>query len=227
MNFFAVVLAASSVNGISLGPSSFGANTHIVDDSQGLQFLQTPFTRGMSVNTVLSQMSSGGQFEGYRYATMAETIGLVESASQTLAPAWTVEWDSARPYIAWAPTFDDMDPLIDDFLIRTYSNEPQHIVRLITGSSMNGFICRVFMSTVGLPEEYDSDWHLKYSPPGEDPRWFVERYADWTPTASGLQSASLLVLDESLNIPESPSIMVWGGLVVLTAIYCYQSVGSR
>lgn len=56
---------------VSLG-SSFGADTITLDTETGLRWLDLDLTDGRSVEDISSQLGEGGEFEGFRYATVEE-----------------------------------------------------------------------------------------------------------------------------------------------------------
>lgn len=74
----AAVFALPARATITVTNSSFGANTLIQDSATGLSWLQVNQTTGMSYNAVAAQLITGGTFQGYRYATLAETQQLFQ-----------------------------------------------------------------------------------------------------------------------------------------------------
>lgn len=57
--------------------SSFGADTITRDTATGLEWLDVTVTRGLSYGQVTAGMGSGGTYEGWRYATVAELDQLI------------------------------------------------------------------------------------------------------------------------------------------------------
>jgi len=57
--------------------SSFGADSVTRDTATGLDWLDVTQTRGLSYDQVNAQMVSGGLYEGWRYATVAELDQLI------------------------------------------------------------------------------------------------------------------------------------------------------
>ena len=62
------------------GDASFGPNSITVDTSTGLGWLNLADTSGLSYQQVLSDTQPGGMFNGFRFATVEEVLGLYSSA---------------------------------------------------------------------------------------------------------------------------------------------------
>jgi hypothetical protein len=58
--------------------------TRTLDDNTGLEWLDLTETRSLSYNFVSGQLGSGGAYEGWRYANLAETQNLFWQAGFTL-----------------------------------------------------------------------------------------------------------------------------------------------
>lgn len=54
--------------------------TYITDTSAGLDWLSLSSTMGMDVNVVAGQLGAGGTFSGWKYATNAQVVKLVEDS---------------------------------------------------------------------------------------------------------------------------------------------------
>lgn len=65
---------------ISTNDAHFGAGAITNDTATGLEWLDLTFTNGLSYNFVSTQFGSGGQFEGFRYATSLEVDTLFRDA---------------------------------------------------------------------------------------------------------------------------------------------------
>jgi MSHA biogenesis protein MshQ len=82
---------------------SVGDDLLTIDDS-GLQWLDLSETVGLSYNAVAAQLVAGGEFEGFRYATVAEVEGLWNSAGgdDAFYNGWSAEnngvFDVLAPY---------------------------------------------------------------------------------------------------------------------------------
>ena len=67
----------------------FGPGTLTRDTVQGLDFLDLDDTRGRSFQDVSSQLGSGGEFDGFRYATFDEIASLVSNYNSPATPPET------------------------------------------------------------------------------------------------------------------------------------------
>lgn len=65
------------------GNATFGANSITVDPSSGLGWLNLSEAAGLSYEQVSSEMGAGGTFNGFRYATVQEVVGLYSSVGLT------------------------------------------------------------------------------------------------------------------------------------------------
>ena len=73
-----VLVLSANVNAavISVDWQSTGDNLMTRDTNSGLDWLDLTETNSMSYDTVSAQLGTGGQFEGWRYATSAEVVTL-------------------------------------------------------------------------------------------------------------------------------------------------------
>ncbi len=67
-----LVAAQAQATLIQEDDASFGANSITFDDATGLRWLDLTVTNLQSYNSVLAQQTTGGTYEGYRFATRAE-----------------------------------------------------------------------------------------------------------------------------------------------------------
>ena len=54
---------------------------YTVDSRTGLDWLDVTLTKGGSFNYISGQLGQGGSLEGWRYATLTELLGLIETAT--------------------------------------------------------------------------------------------------------------------------------------------------
>ena len=71
-------LSSSMVNAALIGIQDHG--TYLTDTNSGLDWLDVTASLNMSYNDVSNQLSTGGIFEGWRYAAAAEFGGMASSA---------------------------------------------------------------------------------------------------------------------------------------------------
>lgn len=117
MGFKSIALAAStlvfstSANAaiISVDWQSAGDNLITQDTASGLEWLDLTVTAGMSYNEVSAQLGTGGAFEGWGYATVAQVEGL-----------WTAFGGDSAYYNGWSTQnnglFDVMAPYVGDLV---------------------------------------------------------------------------------------------------------------
>ena len=74
---------------IEIDSDIFGPGTLTRDTVQGLDFLDLEDTLGRSFQDVSSQLGSGGEFEGFRYATVDEIDSLVSNYNSPATPPGT------------------------------------------------------------------------------------------------------------------------------------------
>ena len=74
---------------IEIDSDIFGPGTLTRDTVQGLDFLDLEDTLGRSFQDVSSQLGSGGEFEGFRYATFDEIESLVSNYNSPATPPGT------------------------------------------------------------------------------------------------------------------------------------------
>ena len=67
----------------------FGQGALTRDTAQGLDFLDLGGTVGRSFQDVSSQLGSDGEFAGFRYATAAEIMNLVDNYNSSATPSGT------------------------------------------------------------------------------------------------------------------------------------------
>ena len=115
MGFKSIALAVStlvlstSVNAaiISADWQSTGDNLITQDTASGLEWLDLTVTAGMSYNEVSAQLGTGGAFDGWVYATVAQVEGL-----------WTAFGGDSAYYNGWSTQnnglFDVMAPYVGD-----------------------------------------------------------------------------------------------------------------
>lgn len=65
---------------VSADHSTFGPDTITRDTDQGLDFLDITLSVNLSISDVSSQFGIGGAYEGFRYATAAEAISLINNS---------------------------------------------------------------------------------------------------------------------------------------------------
>ena len=75
---------------IEVDSAIFGPGTLTRDTVQGLDFLDLEDTLGRSFQDVSSQLGSGGEFEGFRYATFDEIESLVSNYNSPATPPGTL-----------------------------------------------------------------------------------------------------------------------------------------
>jgi hypothetical protein len=76
----ALVLATLVLFAGSTSASIIDMGATTLDTDSGLSWLDTSYTLGLTITQVRSNFGAGGLFEGYRYATTAEVLGLFLSA---------------------------------------------------------------------------------------------------------------------------------------------------
>ncbi|MEO0974651.1 MAG: hypothetical protein AAFX85_16300, partial [Pseudomonadota bacterium] len=71
-HLMALLLVASSVTRAELisGDSEFGVDTVTVDTETGLEWLDWSVTRNRSFDDISAELMAGGEFDGFRYATL-------------------------------------------------------------------------------------------------------------------------------------------------------------
>ena len=77
--FFFLYAASAQAAFISLDHDTFGQNSLLLDTSTGFQWLDLNHAQGLSYDEVAARMASGQQFTGFRYATTAEVLSLLEN----------------------------------------------------------------------------------------------------------------------------------------------------
>jgi hypothetical protein len=107
-----------------------GIHTH--DTAQGLLFLDVNLSTNRSYNDVITQFGSGGDFEGYRYATFAE-VGTLINNSGFSPGAPTVGGGSAT-----GDTGADQLNALSILLGPTRSNEFYNLVDGVTADFITG-----------------------------------------------------------------------------------------
>lgn len=74
-----VSVAAALIMSTSMNAAIIDNDTYTTDTDTGLHWLDLTKTAHMSVNQILSSFYPGGQFEGWRYATELEIVGLFDA----------------------------------------------------------------------------------------------------------------------------------------------------
>lgn len=75
-----ISLQQASAELIPAHHSSFGTNALTIDTLHNLAWLDLEHTSGLSYTQVIAQTGSGEQFEGFRVASAAEFLGMLQSA---------------------------------------------------------------------------------------------------------------------------------------------------
>lgn len=65
---------------LTTSDSVFGSNAITLDTETGLEWLDLPFSRNLSYNSVSTQFGSGGSFSGFRHANTTEVEALFTAA---------------------------------------------------------------------------------------------------------------------------------------------------
>ncbi|KZY36943.1 hypothetical protein A3729_28980, partial [Oleiphilus sp. HI0043] len=76
-----IALSALSINasaGFISQDSGFGVDTITLHEETGLEWLDLTATQGRTVNDVLGQLDTGGDYSGFRHATFDEVITMQE-----------------------------------------------------------------------------------------------------------------------------------------------------
>tara|TARA_R110002072_G_scaffold63634_10_gene158123 strand:- start:3671 stop:4402 length:732 start_codon:yes stop_codon:yes gene_type:complete len=82
-----LALAASPAQAVLVSQSDvvFGADSVTLDTNTGLKWLDVNISANRSFNDVSGQLGTGGDFQGWRYATGAEVLNLIVSNTVPLA----------------------------------------------------------------------------------------------------------------------------------------------
>jgi hypothetical protein len=85
--FITLTLAASPATAVLISQSdiAFGADSVTLDTGTGLKWLDVTISVNRSFNDVSGQFGTGGDFQGWRYATGAEVLNLIVSNTVPLA----------------------------------------------------------------------------------------------------------------------------------------------
>ena len=85
--FITLTLAASPATAVLISQSdiAFGADSVTLDTGTGLEWLNVDISVNRSFNDVSGQFGTGGDFQGWRYATGAEVRNLIVSNTVPLA----------------------------------------------------------------------------------------------------------------------------------------------
>lgn len=83
----ALALAAAPAQAtlVSQSDGVFGADSVTLDTGTGLEWLDTNISANRSFNDVSGQFGTGGDFQGWRYATGAEVLNLIASNTTVLS----------------------------------------------------------------------------------------------------------------------------------------------
>lgn len=90
------------------GDANFGPNSITVDTTTGLGWLNVSKAAGLSYQQVLADMTLGGTYSGFRFATMQEVVGLYNSAGLTASSYG----DTADYYPASSPLIQSFFSLV-------------------------------------------------------------------------------------------------------------------
>ena len=71
-----VALASAAIISVD---SEFGTNSITRDTEQGLDFLDLTYSLDRSYNDISTQFGTGGDFEGFRYASLTEVVRLINN----------------------------------------------------------------------------------------------------------------------------------------------------
>ncbi len=82
----------------------FGSGALTRDSDQMLDFLDLPLSRNISVNTIITQFGSGDTYDGFRHATLAEVLTLLNN------------FGFSQPITEGVISFTPGDPNIPTFL---------------------------------------------------------------------------------------------------------------
>jgi len=133
----AALVLSTSANAalIALDDSIHGIDSLTFDDVSGLTWLDVSITAGMTYNQVFGELGSGGQFEGYRYATGAEVEQLLTSSGVNVDSMWTVE------------NFAPINDLVQNYLGHTGDSFTSDASAVFSEAGENGGHKRVFIRT--------------------------------------------------------------------------------
>ena len=89
------IVCAWSVNATLLERDYLSAGDSLLtfDTETGYEWLDLTVTLNMSVNSVLVELTSGGQFEGFSMASSEQFFDLVASGGSTLVPGTYITSD--------------------------------------------------------------------------------------------------------------------------------------
>jgi hypothetical protein len=93
---------------ISFSDSRFGIDSVTLDTNTGLQWLDVPLSQNRSYNDIAVQFGTGGDFEGFRYATPSEVTNLFNSFGLVTGPANATHTQFLNLF--GATTFQDTHP---------------------------------------------------------------------------------------------------------------------
>lgn len=74
----------------SMSDPVFGTDSVTLDDVTQLQWLDVPLSANISYNDIITEFGSGGSFEGWRHATLAEADAFATNAGITINIGSTV-----------------------------------------------------------------------------------------------------------------------------------------
>lgn len=122
----AALVLSTSVNAaiVSVDWQSTGDNLVTRDTTNGLEWLDLTETTNMSYFTVLGQLSTGSQFEGWRYATNVEVGSLFTAFGLPLDANLTVAGLVDSAIVDFSNTMGNiMDPAVFSYGARGYIGE--------------------------------------------------------------------------------------------------------
>ncbi|MBV1877667.1 MAG: PEP-CTERM sorting domain-containing protein [Pseudomonadales bacterium] len=75
----ALIYTSAHATIVSTNHADFGIDSITYDSDQGLGFLDLTFTKARAFIDVANELGTGGDFEGFRYATEVEVISLINN----------------------------------------------------------------------------------------------------------------------------------------------------
>ena len=169
-------------NGIHVGDSEFGVGTVTCSEQQNLEFLDIPLTAGIRYMDMVAQLEPGGDYEGWRIATIEEVKTLINLAH------FTPPWDGIAQ-IHWSTV--DISELVE-LLGHTNSQESQWLLRGFTSDAdpVTNNPGRIFIVDRDPAGTFDPD--DPYTDDGV-PNDFVELWFDLQRNVSSGQTGFFLV----------------------------------
>lgn len=180
---------------ISVDDPDFGTGALTRDTDQGLDFLDLTKSTNRSYNDVSAHFGASGDFEGFRYATTAEVIALINNYG--FLPAAV----AGDPIIRFEGTAGDQLSGLANLLGVTYSISSFRLSDGLVFTPAGANAHRVYISDRTHPVESDTVWISDFARDGTNP---------------GV--GSFLVKDSSTGqVPEPSSHVIFGGLAFCIA----------